>query len=1320
MRATFCVVLLFMALGASGQNKPSSTTSTPKPTLQESELERELNRPNSVPGRLGPTPSNKNTVPSNSTPPNNVIAPTPEKTVARPPDKVITPAPEKAIARPPAVTARPFNADSLLIQRVIATGDSIRVAEQRRMQPVTRIVPGRVQPLPVRILPASIDVIRPVPIIPVNIDSIRVSSSASSQRELTKAIQVSLLKVKDIRPVSRLLTPQLTRSIAAIQPVFINKDSIWAATLNAIQYESVREIRVSRLLPKMVRTPLSKPVLLSSGRVKPVEPLPYTPVVRVAATDSARTVPSQKPAVEKPAPIPVTPSVVQAKPLPVNPAKGGIPPATVPAQEVPYSPPATPISPTQPTTALNVDKKKATTPSKPVLVSPKRGEPGIVSPNTVRPQNLTATVATIDSVQIDSVKTADDFKTTVNYQAKDSTIYAADGQTVELFGEASVDYGDISLKADYIRLNYLTNEVYAKGRYDSTIQKLIGRPIFSDGDGKYDAKEIRYNFKSRKGRIQGVITQQGEGNIRGQTVKKDDEDNLYIGKAMYTTCNLATPHFHINASKLKVIHGKQVVAGPFNLVINQIPLPLGLPFGFFPFPKQKEIGVSGIIVPQYGEEPNGRGFYLRDGGYYWAVNENLGLQFKGQIYSRGSWGLGLSSAYNKRYRYSGGVNLQFNRNRSGDRVDTTQSPRNDFSFTWSHSPVPRGRGSFSANVNVSSNSYNQFNSYSTQSYISNVAGSSVQYSRSFGQYVRAGANIRVNQQFGQVNQRTGVRENGKTDVSTDFNFGLNQISPFALKGGSGRWYESFRVGLDVSGSFAVNNTIRRQIDTTGLGFPVVTNLTTISSLQRIQDSITRATNLRLGIVQTDPNLIAFSLANANQIYANRVVQARYSIPISLPNIKLLRYINVTPGFSLQGNIYGKKLSPDLQYNATHNDVKIDTVRGFFPSYNFSVNASMNTRFYGTYFIRSKRIEAIRHTVAPSVSFSYVPDFTNPSFGQFFVLDAKGALANLPLYRRTISVFRGVDGSGTSSGASSTQSAFISFGIVNQLEMKVRTRSDSAGQEFKKIPIFDNLSLTGSYNLLAPDYKLSPIAVSANTQIFKNISFNFSSTFDPYAYRAYGGTAQYYFPTTSSVLTPLSYSPSIQALNAEVPYTDQQYIRVPNLYAFQAGQGLLRLTNLQAYVSARFAPKQGQKPKTSPNASDATMKAINNNPELYVDFNVPWSMNVSYTFGLTKLTPIQSQVIQALTLTGDLSLTPKWKVTINTGYDFVFNSPTLTTIGINRDLHCWEMAFNWTPYSGNNFRSGNYSFDLRARSSILQELKLSRRRSFYDNGGFYGR
>lgn len=962
-------------------------------------------------------------------------------------------------------------------------------------------------------------------------------------------------------------------------------------------------------------------------------------------------------------------------------------------------------------------------------IQPRTITPGIVSPNLVRPESLTGRVG--DSTRIAAKDTAQSdatFQTTVKYQAKDSTIYLADGQTVELFGDASVVYGAISLKAAYIRLNYITNEVYAHGRYDSTAKKTIGQPIFQDGEGKYDTKEIRYNFKSKKGKIQGVITQQGEGNIRGVSVKKDAEDNLYIGKAIYTTCNLATPHFHINASKLKVIHNKQVVAGPFNLVISQVPLPLGLPFGFFPFPKRKEIGVSGVLIPQYGEEPNGRGFYLRDGGYYWAVSENLGLQFKGQIYSRGSWGLGLSSAYNKRYRYSGSFNLAFNRNRSGDRVDVSQQPRNDFSINWAHSPVPRGRGSFSANVNASSNSYNQFNSYTgTSNYISNVAASSVQYSRTLGQYARFGANLRVNQQFGQVNPTTGTRENGKTDISSDFNFGLNQIAPFALRGGSGRWYESFRFGLDVSGSITVSNTIRRSIDTSGLGFTVITGGTSVSlvsAVDRARDSANRAQRILNGQIVSDPNLIAFSLANSGVIWNNRVVQARYSIPITLPNIKLLRYVNVTPGFSLQGDIFTKKLS--YTYVQAQDAVRIDTARGLFPSYNFAVNASANTRFYGTFFVRGKRIEAIRHTVAPSISFSYIPDFTNPAFGLFQTLQPVGSLANLPEYRRTLSVFRGLGGS---AGTGSTQSAIISFGIVNQLEMKVRTRGgDSTGQDFKKIPIFDNISINGNYNLLAPDFKLSPIAISANTQIFKNVSFNLSSTFDPYANRPYGGTPLYSLPNAVNGTTaqpPLTYSDYILYSNSYL-YGTQQYARVPGVYAIQAGQGLARLTSMQAYVSTRFAPKKAQQKRgvgnttgiPNVNVNDATVRAINQNPELYVDFNIPWTVNVSYTFGLTKFNPEYSQVIQALTLTGDLSLTPKWKITFSSGYDFQYKRPTLTTIGINRDLHCWEMAFNWTPYSGSNIRQGNYSFDLRARSSILQELKLSRRRSFYDNGGFY--
>lgn len=909
----------------------------------------------------------------------------------------------------------------------------------------------------------------------------------------------------------------------------------------------------------------------------------------------------------------------------------------------------------------------------------------------------------------------DQFASAVKYTSKDSVKINGQNVIVELWGNAEVVYGDISIKADYIKLNKTTNEVFARGRYDSTSKKTVGSPIFKDRSEEYNTKEIRYNFKTKKALVQGIVTQQGEGNIRGKVVKKDAEDNLYIRGSIYTTCNLAIPHFHINAPKLKVVHNKQVVSGPFNLVINQIPLPLGLPFGFFPFPKRKDIGVSGILMPQYGEEPNGRGFYLRDGGYYWAVNENLGLQFTGQIYSRGSWGLGTSGAYNKRYRYAGSFQLRYNYNTSGALTEAEERlnpDRVDFAVNWSHAPQNIGRrGSFSANVNVTSNSYNQFNSFQTSAVTSNVAGSSIQYSRTFGKYLRAGSNVRVNQQFGQVNQRTGVRENGKTDVGADFNLSMSQIAPFALKGGTGKWYESFRVGFTFDAQGAVSNTIRSQLDTSGLGFRVLPPDGVIlrSRDQIVRDSLLRGDSTRLGIIISDPNLIAFNLPNLGRIWDNRNVTMRFSIPVALPNFKIAKYINFTPGFSLQGDIYSRQLTYTYVPNIdpTKSGVRIDTARGFFPTYSFATNASLNTRVYGTYFFRGKRLEAIRHTVAPSVSISYTPDFSGSTFGFFTTLPTE-AVGYLPEYRQKLSRYRGLGGTYGSSAPG--QSAVISFGIVNQLEMKVRSRDDTSGQEFKKIPLFDNISINGSYNLLAPEYKLSPINISANTQIFKNVNFNLSSTLDPYAYRPdYNGYYNLYQNLTYLPLDLIKRDPVLDNIS---------YPRI-NQYSVFAKQGLARLTSLQAFVSTRFAPKGADKAKKSPNATDATLRAINQNPDLYVDFNIPWTVNVSYSFGFTRLTPEQSAIVQTLNLTGDFSLTPKWKFTYQTGYDFQYKSPSLTTIGVNRDLHCWEMAFNWTPYAGSASRAGNYSFDLRAKSSILQELKLSRRRSFFDNGGFGG-
>jgi hypothetical protein len=890
--------------------------------------------------------------------------------------------------------------------------------------------------------------------------------------------------------------------------------------------------------------------------------------------------------------------------------------------------------------------------------------PGAKGDTTLTNNGLTA-----DSTAVDSLSNPDDLQNTVQYTAEDSTIMDAVLKQVHLYGNAEVNYGTINLKASYIRLNWVTNEVYAIGTYDSTAKKMAGEPIFQDGPETYNTKEIRYNFKSKKALIQGIVTQEGDGNIRGEKVKKDADGNFYIRHSIYTTCNLTHPHYFINAPKIKMVNKKQVISGPFNLVISDVPLPIALPFGFFPFPKKKESGTSGVIFPTYGEEPNGRGFYLRDGGYYFAISEYVNAKVTGQIYSTGSWGVGLASAYIKRYQYSGNFSFRFNRNKSADEIDKLvgRGITNDFSIVWSHAPRPRGNSTFSANVNVSSNSYNQQQETNNQRYISNVASSSVQYNRTFGQYMRAAASLRVNQNFGQISPVTQKRENGKTNVSSDFSFGVNQIAPFALKGGRGRWYESFRLGLDFSGNYTLTNSLTA-IDTSysSLGFEISNAIDTT----------------RLNTVKVVP----FNVGNLPDMLKDAQFTGRYSLPISLPNFKVLRFVNITPSLSLQGEVFTK------QYNYTvdkENKVHIDTLKQAGTEYSYNFGAGMNTRFYGTFFVRGKRLEAIRHTVIPSLSFTYTPDFTGDAFGfyqKITVLDRKGESKDLSLSR-----FRGV-GSGVTNGRASS---VVSFSLNNSFEMKLKTKSDTAATQFEKVSLLDNLSLGGSYNLMADSLNLSNITVNANARIGKNLNLNFNMNLDPYAYEA---------------------NPNI--------LSNQVGTKI-NKYAITAGQGIANLQNLGFTIGTSFAPKTADKTKAAPTPGSTTTSTVTEeqrefiaqNPEMYVDFNIPWNVSLNYNFGLTKPGLSKAQLIQAVQATGDLSLSKNFKISINTGFDFTAFSPTITSLTLYRDLHCWDMSFSWTPFAGSAARVSNYSFTLKVKSAILQDLKVTRRRSFYDRAAY---
>ncbi len=941
----------------------------------------------------------------------------------------------------------------------------------------------------------------------------------------------------------------------------------------------------------------------------------------------------------------------------------------------------------------------------------------------------------------DSLRSAEsDLETTVEYTATDSVVMEVDNETVHLYGNAEVVYGDISLKADYIRLSWGKSEVFAHGLPDSTANnsdKVRGKPVFTQGPDTYDTDTIRYNFKSRKAIIKHIVTREGEGIIQGEKVKKDPGDNLYLVDAKYTTCDLAEPHFHIASRKIKLVEKKSVISGPFNFVLAGIPLPVGLPFGYFPVPKKKEIGTSGFIMGSYGEEPNSRGYYFRDFGYYHAFSEYIGAKVLGQIYSRGSWGAAVQSQYVKRYKFSGNLNLQFNYNKPGDELSLL-SPSKDFSLTWSHAPQNgRKDRSFSSSVNLVSNSFNQNNRRldAVDQYTNNTFGSGVQYRRDFGKLVRTNSSINVNQ-----NVATRVL-NGNIGYS----LGLNQFNPFVKeKNRVGRWYESFRMGLDVNGGYRFSNVTNTRATTyfdyniAGLDNEPLTveEERRIQELENLLSTPGLSEDLR-NAYQTELNRLKPPPASGiKNILNNGEFTNSYSIPVSLPNFKLFKHINITPSVSYRGDFYTKQLnytfanpslgeelefiknsqkkvtvSVDTSLNAistTYDDlgnmtvklnqnsggiVIMDTLNGPAFGQQYSFGTSMNTRFYGTFrFKPGKKISAIRHTVAPSLSISYTPDADGQYARKTTVRqDSLGNVTEKYLPRFL-----------NSNASNQSAAGNIGFSLVNNLEAKVRSKSDTSEAEYEKVSIIDNFSLSSSYNLLAKtelgEYGLSPISINANTTILKKlVSINGGATIDPYAYE------------TDAQISSNKAGVRTGKYKWEKEFKGQY---VGNY-----------LSSFRMAVSTRLSPKTFTKEKENNReteqdpAREAMEKFVAANPMAYVDFSIPWSLNFSYTIGYTKQGQADARTTQAVQVTGDLSLTPKWKITYSTGWDFVFKAVTLTNVGLMRELHCWDMSFNWTPISGNNLRRSNYSFDLRARSSLLSDLKISRRRQYFDRGGF---
>lgn len=853
---------------------------------------------------------------------------------------------------------------------------------------------------------------------------------------------------------------------------------------------------------------------------------------------------------------------------------------------------------------------------------------------TPKPDTLSLPADSLKN-QADSVSQArkGDIETTILYSARDSIISNLPDKIVKLYGQAAIKYGDIELKAEEIVIDYNLSTISANGKLDSTGRR-VGFPIFKNGNETYETRDMVYNFKTRRAKISEVVTKQGDGFLHGETVFKNDKNELFSIGNEYTTCNLAHPHFVIRSVRSKAIPGDKIVSGPFYLEFNDVPTPFGFAFGMFPSQRKAS---SGIIFPTYGEERQ-RGFFLRGAGYFFDISDYVKLAITSDLYSRGSNALYANANYRKRYTHTGSFNFSVTNNRLTQNIEDNTKTR-DFRLTWSHSPQSKGTGRFSASVNAASSTFNNNNflgvnanpattrlDNTTQNLSSNIS-----YSKTFaGTPFTASVNLRHNQ-----NVRTKQIDLPLPDVT----FNMNNIYPF--KKTSSEFLQNIAFRLSSTATNAITN-----------------NLGKIKRTDAATDSIA-----------------PFNFETLPTFLRNSKKGVRHSFPLAT-SVKVLRFFTLSPALSYDELWYFEKLNWGLNADGTAPVVK-DTVNGFNRVANYSGGVGITTRIYGMVVSRNPqaRIRAIRHIVNPTVSYSFQPDFADPRYGYFDTVRLK---TNQVVYRSRHEGF--VYGSSRQGRSSS-----MGFSINNSLEMKVRNPKDTVD---KKIPIFNTLSLSSGYNLAADSFKLAPIGFSANTNILQDkINLNLTASIDPYQQR-------------------------VVRVDEKGAVTSRRIDR----YVWQDRFALGQITSANFAFSTNLNPKGRQKDVSTrdkiakSNMSDADKQVLMNNPDLYVDFDIPWNIRFTYNLDYSKQGYQEARITQAIRFNGDVSLTQKWKILYNSGYDLQRKEFTITTLNISRELHCWQVSVGWTPFG----RLQSYNFSIGVKSGMLRDLKLDRTRSFFDN------
>ncbi len=864
-----------------------------------------------------------------------------------------------------------------------------------------------------------------------------------------------------------------------------------------------------------------------------------------------------------------------------------------------------------------------------------------------------------DSLALDSMnrQRKNGIDAPVTYSAEDSLIYEGGTGLAFLYGDSHVTYENMDLKSERVSISMDSSLVHATGARD-TSGAMFGTPVFAMGSDTYESDTMAFNFKTKKGLISEVYTAQQDGFLTSELSKRSATGELYLQHGRYTTCDQPHPDFYIALSRAKVRPGKEVIFGPAYLVVADVPLPLAIPYGFFPFTKSYS---SGFIMPTYGDETS-RGFYLRDGGYYFAISDKMDLKLIGEIYTKGSWGVSVASNYRKRYRYSGSFYASYQNTVEGEKNMPDYSKQTSFKIQWSHRQDAKANPfrTLSASVNFATSSYERNNltsMYNPQSFTQSTRTSSVSMTNTFS---NIGLTVSTTM---NLNQR--MQDSTIALTLPDVNISLSRIYPFKRKkmAGKERWYE--KISLSYTGQLSNSITTKEDL--------------------LLHSSLTR--DWRNGM--------------------------QHSIPISA-NFTLFGYLNINPSFTFTDRMYTNKVMRSWDDEGQREVT--DTIDGFYNIYNWRFSVSASTKLYGMYVPWKKlfgdKIIAIRHVFTPQVSFNYAPDFSTERYGYYETYQRTDADGNVSLveYSPYSNGLFGVPGRG--------KTGSVAVDISNNIEMKLRSDNDSTGE--KKVSIIDELGASMSYNFATDIRPWSDLQTRLRLKLTKNYTFNLNATFATYAYELDENGN----PRVSDHVTRYSQGKfgRFQGMSQNISYTLNNK-KVMNFIKWLKGEKVDKDKDEDKRDDEEedFDPdtnedktlQEGQRGARKENAGKAET-----DEDGYMKFSLPWSLSFGYgismredvggNFNYDKMR-YPYAFSQTLNFSGNIRISDGWNISFSSGYDFENHEISMTTASLSRDLHCFNMSCSvvLAPYT-------SYNFSFRCNAATLTDVLKYDKRSSYSN------